>query len=51
MEVSLFSMLYNYFICDTSKNTYEVCKENFKRKLYQSAKLCLQSHNSHLQSY
>ena len=41
MEVSLFSMLYNYFICDTSKNAYEVCKENCERKFYQSAKLLL----------
>ena len=28
MEVNLFSMLYNYFICDTNKNTCEVCKEH-----------------------
>ena len=41
MEVSLFSMLYNYFICDTSKNTCELCKENCERKFYQSAKLLL----------
>ena len=41
MEVSLFSMLYNYYICDTSKNAYEVCKENCERKFYQSAKLLL----------
>ena len=41
MEVSLFSMLYNYFICDASKNTYDECKENCERKFYQSAKLLL----------
>ena len=41
MEVSLFSMLYNYFICDTSKNAYAVCKENCERKFYHSAKLLL----------
>ena len=34
-------MLYNYYICDTSKNAYEVCKENCERKFYQSAKLLL----------
>ena len=41
MEESLFPMLYNYFICNTSKNTYEVCTENCERKFYQSAKLLL----------
>ena len=34
-------MLYNYFICNTSKNMYEVCKENCERKFYQFAKLLL----------
>ena len=34
-------MLYNYYICDTSKNTHEGCKENCERKFYQSAKLLL----------
>ena len=41
MEVSLFPMLYNYFICDTSKNTCKVCKEHCQWKFYQSAKLLL----------
>ena len=41
MEVSLLPMLYNYFMCDTSKNTYKVWKENCERKFYQSAKLLL----------
>ena len=41
MEVNLFSMLYNYFICDISKNTYEMCKEDCERKFYQSSKLLL----------
>ena len=39
MEVNLFSMLYNYFICDTNKNTCEVCKEHWQWHFYQSANL------------
>ena len=33
MEVSLFSMLYNYFICDTSKNICEVCQETLPMEI------------------
>ena len=38
MEVSSFSMLVFF---DTSKSTYQVCKESCERKFYQSAKLLL----------
>ena len=41
MEVGWFSMLYNYFICDISKDTYEVCNEHCQLNFYQSAKLLL----------
>ena len=41
MEISLFSMLYNYFICNTTENKYKIRKENCERKFYQSAELLL----------